>query len=105
MTKHPHFDFIAANVGEDHPFWKDHFIQEITANVEGYIQVAKTGYKPLLAIFNAHSLGIGEMDSWRYRTFAQLRTRLIEEHVPFFTSVDQAAKAVTELINYYRRKG
>lgn len=104
MAKHPDFDFIAACVGEDHPFWKDHFVQEITANVEGYIRVSKAGHKPLLAIFGDRPLGISEMDSWRYRTFAKLRTRLIEEHVPFFPTVDQAAQAVTELINYYQKR-
>lgn len=104
MSQHPDFDFISACVGEDHPFWKDHFIQELTANVEGYIKVNKAGHKPLLVICAERSLGITEMDSWRYRTFASLRTRLIEERIPFFPTVNQAAQAVTELIDYYQKK-
>ncbi|GAH51476.1 unnamed protein product, partial [marine sediment metagenome] len=60
--------------------------------------------KPFLVIFGERSLGASEMDSWRYRTIAQMRTRLIEERVPFFPTVDQAARTVKELINHYQRQ-
>jgi hypothetical protein len=43
------------------------------------------------------------MDHWNYRTRAKLRTRLIEERVPFFPTVNQAATVVREMINYYRK--
>ncbi|MFC1971760.1 hypothetical protein ACFLV0_07585 [Chloroflexota bacterium] len=51
------------------------------------------------------SLGISDMEQWRYRALAQMRTRFVEERVPFFATNDGAAKAVRELINYYRRRG
>jgi len=44
------------------------------------------------------------MDSYMYRTRAELRTLLAKEGQPFFSSVDEAAKAVKELITYYQRR-
>ena len=106
MARHSNFDFIAACVaGEDYPFGKEHFIETLTDGVEGYIKVSKECDKPFLLIFGDRPLGTSEMDSWRWRTIAQMRTRLIEEHVPFFPTIDKAAGAVKELINYYQRNG
>ena len=104
MAKHPDFDFIAADAQEDPPFGKEHFIQSLTENIEGYIQVKNECDKPFLMVYDERSVGIREIDSWNYRTRAQLRTRLVDEHVPFFPSVDEAARVVNELINYYQKR-
>lgn len=104
MAKHPDFDFIVGFVGEDRPLGKEPFIALMTSDIEGYIKVSKECNKPFVVIFGDRPLGAGEMDSWRYRTYAQLRTRLIGEGIPLFPTVEQAAKTVKELINYYQRK-
>ena len=70
-----------------------------------YIKISKECDRPFFVIVRDRPLGISEMDGQRHRVYAQARTRLVEEHVPFFTAVAQAARAVKELINYYRRKG
>ncbi len=44
------------------------------------------------------------MDHWFWRECAHLRSRLIEEKVPYFPSVDKAAEAINELIWYYQRR-
>ncbi len=103
MANSPAFDFVAADAEEDPPFDKDHFIQEISDHCEGYIKVSKEGQKPILVIFDERSPGEAESDSWNYKTRAHLRSRLIEEKVPFFPSVDEAARAVRELITYYQK--
>jgi acyl-CoA synthetase (NDP forming) len=104
MAKSPVFDFIAADVQEDPPFGKDHFIEYISDITRGYIRGRKEISKPLLVIFDERSTGITEADSWNYKTRAQLRTELVQEKVPFFPSVDEAAKAVNEVIGYYQRR-
>jgi hypothetical protein len=55
-------------------------------------------------IFDERSPGITEADSWNYKTRAQLRTELVQDKMPFFPSVDEAAKAVNEVIGYYQRR-
>jgi hypothetical protein len=104
MGKSPAFDFIAADAEDDPPFGKEHFIQEISSHCEGYIRVRKEIEKPLLMIFDERSVGLKNADSWNYRTRARLRDRLVEEKMPFFPSVDEAAQAVNEVLAYYHRR-
>ncbi len=104
MSKHSNFDFIAANVSEDFPFDKEHFIKAMTDDIEGYIEVSKQSAKPFLVIFGTRPLSVNEMDHWRWSTIAQMRSRLIEEHIPFFSTVDHAARAVNKLLDYYQKK-
>lgn len=104
MARHPDFDFIAAIMNENFPFGKEHFINILIPRVEEYIRISKECDKPFLVIFTDRPLGFSEMDDWRWRIMAQMRTRLIEEHVPFFSTIDEAAKAIRELTAYYLRK-
>jgi acyl-CoA synthetase (NDP forming) len=104
IVKHPVFDFIAADAEEDPPFAKDAFIQHLVDDMQGYIKIKKECDKPFLVIFDERSPGREEMDHYNYRTRAELRSLLVKESLPFFPSVDEAAKAVKELIAYYRRK-
>jgi hypothetical protein len=104
MAKSPVFDFIAADAEEDPPFAKDHFIEEITKITRGHIRVRKETSKPILMIFDERSPGMAEAESWNYRTRAQMRTELVQDKMPFFPSVDEAAKAVNEVIRYYQRR-
>jgi acyl-CoA synthetase (NDP forming) len=104
MAKSPAFDLIAADAEEDPPFDKEHFIQEISDDCEAYIKIKSEFDKPLLVVFDERSPGTAENDSWNYQVRARLRTRLVEEKVPFFPSVDEAARAVNEHIKYYARK-
>ncbi len=106
MARHPDFDFICANVAaEDHPFHQETFASWIAGNVEGYIKLHKESPKPFFLIFNDRPVGITGMEQWFWREVGRMRTRLVEEGMPFFPSVDTAAKAINELINHYRRKG
>ncbi len=104
ITRHPIFDFIAADAEEDPPFSQEPFIKELTDNIEAYIKVSQKSDKPFLIVFDERSVGSHEADSYIYTTRAQLRTRLVKEGLPFFPSVDEAAGAVNELITYYQRR-
>ena len=105
MAKHPDFDFIVGYVGEDFPFTIASLYRTLLSEVEGYIKVSKESNKPFFAIVRSRPLGIGEFTGQRHRVYAQARTRFLEEGVPFFTTVDGAANAVKEQIDYYQRKG
>lgn len=104
IARHPFIDFIAADAEEDPPFDKEPFIRRLTEDMEGYIRISKECDKPFVIVFDERSPGVNEMDSYMYRTRAELRTLLAKEGLPFFPSVDEAAKAVKELITYYQRR-
>jgi hypothetical protein len=105
MAKNPNYDFICANIAaDDHPYNRETFVDWIGSNVEGYIKLHKESPKPFFTIFSERPLGSADMDHWFWRESAHLRTRLIDEKVPIFGSVDKAAQAITELIWYYKRR-
>jgi hypothetical protein len=105
MAKLPDYDFICANIAaDDHPYNRETFVDWISSNVENYIKLHKVSPKPFFTIFSERPLGTADLDHWFWRETAHLRTRLIEEKVPFFPSVDKAAQATNELIRYYQYK-
>jgi len=104
MAEHSAFDFIAATVTEDMPYVQNMFISELNDQINGFIDVKKRSKKGFLVIFTNRPLGITHMDDWRWRAFAEARTRLVNEWVATFTDVAEAAKAVRELIYYYKRQ-
>jgi acetate---CoA ligase (ADP-forming) len=105
MAKDPNYDFICANIAaDDHPYNQETFVDWITSNVENYIKVSKESPKPFFAIYSERPLGTPEMGHWFWKECAHIRTRLIEEKIPFFGSVDKAAQAISELIWYYQRR-
>lgn len=105
MAKHPDFDIICANMAsEEHPYSKESFMEVMNLCVEGYIKLAREIPKPFLMVFRHYPLGTADMDHWRWQTIAQIRTRVIEEGIAFFPTVDKAAEVLNEMINYYQRR-
>lgn len=104
FANHPAFDFIAAEAEGDPPFSQEAFVSHLIEDLEGYIKIRRQSDKPFLVIFDERSPGVTEMESYIYRTRADMRTMLLKENLPFFPSVDEAARAVNELISYYCRR-
>jgi len=71
--------------------------------MEDYVKISRESSRPFLVIFDERSPGIADMDSYIHRTRAELRSLLVREGLPFFPSVAEAATAISELINYYRK--
>ena len=104
MTKDPNFDFICANVAaDDHPYNKETFVDWISSTFEGYLQLPKQTRKPFFLIISDRPLGAADLDHWLWREVARFRSRAIEEKIAFFPSVEKAAQALNELINYHQR--
>jgi acyl-CoA synthetase (NDP forming) len=104
MGHHPVFDFIVATVTEDLPFAREAFLSQLSGDTEGYLKIKEGMRKAFLVIFSDRPLGIDQLDDWRWRAFAECRTRLVNSKIPVFTNINQAAKAVRELINYYNNR-
>ncbi len=104
MAKHPVYDFIVGYVGEDFPFKIESLNNVMLYNAEGYIKVFKESKKPFFAIVRDRPLGIREMEGDRHKVYARIKTRFLEEGVPFFSSVGEAATAMKHFIAYHQRK-
>jgi len=101
MAKHPDFDLLIANVTEDWPSGENELPIQAKDEVNKYIEVHKADLKPVVIVCGDRSLGTEEMDNWRWRLFAELKTQARNARIPFYPTIGQAARAVKELINYY----
>jgi acetate---CoA ligase (ADP-forming) len=102
MAKDDNYDFICANIAaDDHPYNKETFIDWIGSNVNDYVELSKISPKPFFTIFSERPLSTNDMDHWFWREVANFRTKLIDNKVAMFPSVDKAAEAVNEMIWYY----
>jgi acyl-CoA synthetase (NDP forming) len=104
MASHPAFDFFACDAEEDPPFGEELFVPHLTEKLDGYIKISKEVDKPFLVIFDERSVTSKEADSYIYTTREKMRASLVEAGLPLFPSVGEAARAVSELITYYRRR-
>jgi acyl-CoA synthetase (NDP forming) len=105
MSKYSEFDLLCGYVGEDFPFKIDGLEAVMLFNIEGYINVFKTKRKPFFAVVRSRALGVREMEGQRHRIYAKIRTRFLQEGLPFFESVDSAALAVRRQMEYYQKRG
>jgi acyl-CoA synthetase (NDP forming) len=104
MSRHPDFDFVCADIAaEEHPYHKDTFVSWVASSIEDYIRLYKKSDKPFLMVFRPRPIKTDEMDHWFWREVGKMRSRLVEERVPFFPSVDKAAEVLNAVIDYYGR--
>jgi acyl-CoA synthetase (NDP forming) len=105
MASHPDFDFICADIAaEEYPYHKDTFEGWVAAGIEDYIKLYKEGPKPFFMIFRPRPIGTPELDHWFWREVSKMRSRLVEEKVPIFPSVDKAAEVLNAMIAYHARR-
>ena len=105
MVKSPAYDCVCGYVGEDYPF-KTYLLEaSILNDIEEYIKIARTSKKPFFSVVRSRALGMREMDGQRARVNAKVRTRFMEEGIPFFESVESAARAIKRQIEYWKRRG
>ena len=104
MAKNPNFDLLIAIMGHMHRRFMGEDLT-IDKYLDEQFSLNNCRMKPLLAVVPDISLGINECDSWEWKMNCELRTRLVEENVPFYTSVVQAANAARNMIDYYTKKG
>jgi hypothetical protein len=104
MAKHPDFDFICADIAaEEHPYHKDTFVGWVAGSIEDYIRLHKSSPKPFLMVFRPRPIRSADLDHWFWREVGKMRSRLVEEGVPFFPSVDKAAEVLNAVIDYHGR--
>jgi acyl-CoA synthetase (NDP forming) len=103
MSQNDTFDFIVATVTEDMPFARDYFLEEINVQTDGFIKAKRGSQKGFAVVFTPRPMGAADMDHWRWKGFAEARTRMLNEKIASFATVSDAAKAIDRLINYYQQ--
>ena len=104
MMENPSFDFIVANLDTDAPLGKDEMINHFKGDIDDIVEIKNKSKKPLIAVLSTGSLGIDDFKSWRWRLIAEQKTRLVDNRIPVYPSLSQAASALNHLVEYYQRK-
>ncbi len=104
MAQSEHFDLVVANITVGAPFSKTLLAAHVKREVEGIIEVAKAGKKPIAVVLNTGTLGLEDFDDPRWRCLAEGMPKLVAARIPVYSSASQAASAIIRLVNYYRRR-
>ena len=104
MALSPHFDFIIAILTEEAPFFEENWRALIRGETEGIIKVFKEQLKPVIAVVNSGEITSDRYQNWRWGFLAEQRAQLVAAHVPTYSTIAEAAKAVRQVIDYWQRK-
>ena len=106
MVKNENFDLLIADLNEGQivtQFTDERINLQLNHKIKNLIKIKKEGSKPLLAVVGERSLGRDDHDSWIWKSLSEARTKLIQANIPVYPTVRRAVRAVSKLIDYYRR--
>ncbi|MFC1900350.1 CoA-binding protein [Chloroflexota bacterium] len=100
MAVNPNFDLLITSLGGIRPgFSRGEF------SIERYLQPYKlisSTMKPLIALIPDWRPGVDELDDERLNQLSEIAENLIVANIPFYPTIDRAAKAAGKLIKYYQ---
>ncbi len=104
LAKSPDFDFIIAEFTDDNPFPEDIWASIADGQTKAFINLHKEKLMPLIAVVSSGVTGYDQVPHQRWKMLADQRARLVQAHIPTYSTVSEAAKAVSKFIDYCRAK-
>ena len=104
IAESPRFDFTIVNIDEGAPFPQENWCALIGNTIESAITLSQEQVKPMVVILSGGKIHLEQFQDWRWRFLADLRSRLIAAHVPVYSSITEAAKAVSKFIDYCEKR-
>ena len=101
LSQNEEVDLLVANITEDSPLGGKLWIDHIRKEAKEYINIAGRGLKPIAVIMPDAQLDKESMDSWRWKTLAEERERLVSAGIPVYSNVKRAARAISKMVGYY----
>jgi acyl-CoA synthetase (NDP forming) len=99
----PDFDCLIIQVSDDNPLGDEWWVAVVQMEVDGIIEMYGRRTKPVVAVLSAARPGYDDLESVRWRTIMQQRSRLTAAGVRTFCSITEAVKALSKYINYRER--
>jgi len=59
---------------------------------------------PLLVAVGEKSLGVNQYDDRTWRLVSEIRTKLINAGIPFYPTIERAARAARKMLDYYAKR-
>jgi len=104
IVESPQFDFIIAGLNEDNPFTKDIWSTVVRAQTEKYINLSRERLKPLVVVVSGGEVSSDQSGNLHWKVLAEQRARLIDAHVPTYSTVGEAARVLRQVINYWQTR-
>ena len=104
VARSPHFDFIISEITDDIPFSKEMWSSFVRNQTERIINLSRKQLKPLIAVVRGEIVGSGQFGDCRWDALNEQRARLVAAHVPTYSTIAEAAKAVRRFIDYWQTR-
>ena len=104
IVESPQFDFIITELNEENPFPEDIWSVLVRELTEAYINIFSEQLKPLVAVVSEGEVSSDQSKNSRWRVLAEQRARFIDAHVPTYSTIGEAARAVRQVIDYWQTR-
>ncbi len=104
MASSPSFDFIIAEFTDDNPFQQEVWSSVAKSQTEAFINLSRDKLKPLISVVSSGAVSSNGSPHRRWKMLAEQRARLIDAHIPTYSTVTEAARAVRMFIDYCRAR-
>jgi len=104
MAESPYFDFIIANIDEPAALPKDEWNAFIGNIIDTAINISKRQVKPIIVVLSGGKFHLEQFQDWRWRSLADFRSRLVAAHVPTYSTITEAVKAISKFIDYWQKR-
>lgn len=100
MDKDDNFDMLLAIMGDPHHEHQRNMKTDETIKQYKLDSISST---PIMAVVPEKSLGGPDFDHWSWRIICETRTELLNRGIPFYPTLDRAARAARKFAEYHIR--
>jgi len=102
LATSPHFDFIIVEIAQGNPMPEEIWISIVRNQVEGIINLAAEQLKPVVSVVSDGKVTSDQIQDWHWEVLAEVRARLVAAHIPTYSTVGEAAKAMRQFTDYWQ---
>ena len=104
VARSPHFDVMIAEISEGNPVSQDVWTSMVSGETEQFLSLSGERLKPLVAVVGGDKVAHSVIQDSRWEILTEARARLVAAHVPTYSTVADAAKAVRQVIDYWQAR-
>ena len=104
IARSPKFDFIIAEIAQEGPFPEEIWSSIVSRQAEVMISLSREQLKPLVAVVSDGKFNSDQFQDWRWKLLAEVRARLVAAHIPTYSTVGEAAKAMRRFTDYWQMR-
>jgi hypothetical protein len=98
------FDFVIGQVSDDNPLPPDISDNIVTMEADTMINTYLSRKKPFVAVLTSAKPGFADLENNKWRTYLQIRSKLIAAGVPTFDTFSEAAESLSKFIRYWQNR-